>query len=51
MFATSQLATKARKRPAARDAGATIASFGPHTMRIETAAAAACAIVLHTLRA
>lgn len=34
----------------ARDAGASIASFGPHTMRIETAAAAACAIVLNAMR-
>jgi 16S rRNA (uracil1498-N3)-methyltransferase len=31
---------------AARGAGATIARFGPHTMRIETAAVAACAILM-----
>jgi 16S rRNA (uracil1498-N3)-methyltransferase len=32
---------------AARDAGARIASFGPHTMRIETAAPVAAAVILH----
>ncbi len=31
----------------ARSAGATIAGFGPHIMRIETAAVAAAAVVLH----
>jgi 16S rRNA (uracil1498-N3)-methyltransferase len=31
---------------AAREAGATIARFGPHVMRIETAAVAACSIVM-----
>jgi 16S rRNA (uracil1498-N3)-methyltransferase len=31
----------------ARDAGARIARFGPHVMRIETAALAAAAIILH----
>lgn len=35
-----------RELAAAREAGATIASLGPLVMRIETAAAAACAIVL-----
>jgi 16S rRNA (uracil1498-N3)-methyltransferase len=30
----------------ARDAGATIARFGPYTMRIETAAVVACALIL-----
>jgi 16S rRNA (uracil1498-N3)-methyltransferase len=30
----------------ARAAGARVARFGPHVMRIETAAVAACAVVL-----
>ena len=35
----------------ARRAGAAFASFGPHVMRIETAAVAAAAVVLHAERA
>lgn len=35
-----------RELAAAHDAGCTIASFGPHVLRIETAAVVACAIVL-----
>lgn len=35
------------ERRRARDAGATLASFGPHVMRIEAAAAVAVAIVIH----
>lgn len=40
----------AQELEAARAAGATVASFGPHVMRIETAAVAAAAIVLDQLR-
>jgi 16S rRNA (uracil1498-N3)-methyltransferase len=34
----------------AQDAGACVCSFGPHAMRIETAAAAACAIIMRGAR-
>lgn len=39
-----------REREAARAAGARFASFGPHIMRIETAAVAAAAIILNAER-
>jgi 16S rRNA (uracil1498-N3)-methyltransferase len=35
-----------RELAAARDAGAEVARFGPHTMRIETAAVVAAAVVI-----
>lgn len=39
-----------RELDLARGAGAAIASFGPHVMRIEVAAPTACAIILHAHR-
>lgn len=40
-----------RELDRARQAGATVASFGPHTMRVEQAGVVAAAIVLHGARA